>query len=73
MADDNAPTDEATQEAERIDAEHAHTADRVPTSDEEAAADKSKEAFAADSEKVAEHYEEMSDIGANVKGEGAIE
>jgi hypothetical protein len=73
MADDNAPTNEATQEAERLDAEHAHTADRAPTSEEEAAADKSKEAFAQDSDSVAEHYEEMSDIGANVKGEGAVE
>jgi hypothetical protein len=29
--------------------------------------------FGDDGEDAAEHYEEMSDIGAHVKGEGAID
>jgi hypothetical protein len=71
--DNEAQPDEATREAERVDATQAHTADRPPTGDEEAAAERSLEDFGGDREKVAEHYEEMSDIGAHVKGEGAIE
>jgi hypothetical protein len=70
---DNAEPDEATVEAEQVDAQQAHVADRAPTADEEAEAEKSKEAFAGDSAEVAAHYEEMSDIGAHAKGEGAID
>jgi hypothetical protein len=72
MADD-AETTDATKEAEEVDATQAHTADRAPTSEEEAAAERSTEKFAADKEAVAEHYEEMSDLGAKIKGEGEIE
>jgi hypothetical protein len=72
MAED-AETTDATKEAEELDATQAHTADRPPTSEEEAAADESLEKFGADRETVAEHYQEMSDIGANVKGEGEID
>jgi len=72
MEDENRP-DEATREAERAEATSAHDADRPPTADEEAAADRSRQAFADDSERVEELYEEMSDIGAHVKGEGSLE
>ena len=72
MADTTNP-DDATREAERAEAKAEHTADRPPSGDEEAAADRARETFAEDREKVEEHYEEMSDIGAHVKGEGAIE
>ncbi len=72
MEDDTRP-DAATREAERAEATSGHDADRPPTADEEAAADRSRRAFADDSERVEEHYEEMSDMGAHVKGEGSIE
>jgi hypothetical protein len=72
MADSEGPTDEGTVEAERIDAGEAHTADRAPTSEEEAAAEKAAAEFEGDSKDVAAHYEELSDIGAHAKGEGEI-
>jgi hypothetical protein len=72
MESDSQP-DEATKEAEEIDATQAHIADRLPTSEEEAAAERSRDALASDSESVAEHYEEMTDIGAHAKGEGKID
>ena len=68
---ENEPT-AATREAERADATHAHAADRQPTGEEEAAADESL-AGDANRDEVAAHYEEMIDIGAHVKGEGAVE
>ena len=71
--DNEAEPTEATLEAEGVDATQAHTADRPPTPDEEAAAEESEKEYAADKDTVAEHYEEMSDIGAHVKGEGAID
>jgi hypothetical protein len=73
MADNETQPDEATKDAEAVDATQAHTADRPPTSEEEAAADRSLKNLGDDREKAAEHFEEMSDIGARVKGEGAIE
>jgi hypothetical protein len=73
MAEKETQPDDATLEAEQADATQAHAADRPPTSDEEAAAERSAERFADDREEVAEHYEEMSDIGARVKGEGEID
>jgi hypothetical protein len=62
-----------TKKAERDDAARSHTADRAPTSDEEAAAERSRTAFENDEHSVAEHYEEMADLGAHVKGEGQID
>ncbi len=66
--------DQATQTAEEAEAVHNHTADRPPTEAETATADehlaKSDDAERA---KVAEHEEEMMEIGAKVKGEGAID
>jgi hypothetical protein len=72
MEGETEPT-EATLEAERLDAAQAHAADRPPTDEEDAAAEESEEKFKGDKAEVAEHYKEMSDIGAQVKGEGAIE
>jgi hypothetical protein len=48
-------------------------ADRPPTDEEAAAAEGAAEKFAGDREAAAAHYEEMSDIGAQAKGEGRIE
>jgi hypothetical protein len=64
--------DESTVEAERIDAERAHSADRDATPEEEAAAEGGMEEAGGDPEQVAAHYEEMSDIGAHVRGEGEV-
>jgi hypothetical protein len=60
--------DEATKSEEAREAGAAHTADRPPTADEEAAA----EGNTLDPG-VAEHEKEMGKIGAEVKGEGEIE
>ena len=46
-------------------------ADRAPTPDEEAAAEKA--AGDVDLAKVTEHEQEMAELGKNVKGEGEIE
>jgi hypothetical protein len=64
--------DEPTVEAEHIDAEHAHSADRAATPEEAAAAERGMEEAGGDPKQVAEHYQEMSDIGAHVKGEGEV-
>jgi len=66
------PTD-ATREAEDVDATQAHAADRPPTKEEEAAAEAARAKYEADAKDVAAHEKEMSDIGAHVKGEGAID
>jgi hypothetical protein len=73
MVDSEGPTDEGTLEAERLDAGEAHVADRAPTPDEEAAAEKAAKDLEGDSKETAAHYEEMSDLGAHAKGEGAID
>ena len=53
---------------------HDHGAGPQPTEGEEHAADRFiAEQDPADAERVAEHYEEMRKIGADVKGEGKIE
>ena len=73
-ADRHTQPDGGTRATEKGEASQAHRADRPPTDDESAAADD----HLSDSEKeerrsVAEHYEEMSEIGAEAKGEGRIE
>jgi hypothetical protein len=73
MVDDETQPDEGTRAAERIDAGEAHIADRAPTDEEEAAAEGAAEKFKGDREEAAAHYEELSDIGAHVKGEGRVE
>lgn len=47
------------------------TADRAPTDEEEAAAERA--ADDVDVDDVAHHYEDAMETGANVKGEGEIE
>ena len=46
-------------------------ADRMPTTDEARAAERA--ATEVDVDQVAEHYEEMTERGAKVRGEGQIE
>ncbi len=64
----DAKVQEATEVEEVLEAAAAHTADRPPTAEEEAAA----EGNTLDPE-VAEHEREMGKIGAEVKGEGEID
>jgi hypothetical protein len=69
----NPELDDSTREAERSEAGKSHTADRPPTSEEDASADRERaESDADDREDVAEHFEEMTELGAEVKGEGEI-
>ncbi len=58
----------ATKAEEAREAAAAHTADRPPTSEEEAAA----EANTLDPG-VSEHEREMGKIGADVRGEGEVD
>jgi hypothetical protein len=60
--------DDATKAEEAREAGAAHTADRPPTAEEEAAA----ESNTLDPE-VSDHEKEMGKIGAEVKGEGEID
>ena len=62
--------DEATTEVDRHDARQRGEADRDPTPDEEAAADRAAQGVPRS---VGDHYEEMIQLGADVKGEGRIE
>jgi hypothetical protein len=64
----DAEVQEATEVEELLEAAAAHTADRPPTSEEEAAA----EGNTLDPG-VAERAREMGKIGADVKGEGTID
>ena len=71
MSDHTEP-DQATKQADRADA--GAKADRPATEAEEAAADDQYATDDADRRAdVARHEEEMMEIGANVKGEGAID
>jgi hypothetical protein len=64
---------EATEAAETAEADKVAGADRPPTDEEAAAADKSFEAEGeGEREKVAENYEGMAKLGADIKGEGEI-
>ena len=60
--------EEATKAEEAREAAAAHTADRPPTSEEEAAAEVNTVQPG-----VAEHEREMGKIGAEVKGEGEVD
>ena len=70
----NQDSDEATGSNPDGTATPGHGADRPPTDEESAAAD---EHFAAETEArradVAKHEKEMMELGAEVKGEGAID
>jgi len=65
MSDPN--TDHPEQHEEFIE----QSADRAPTPDEESAAEKAAGQF--DTERVGEHFREMTEKGAEVRGEGQIE
>jgi hypothetical protein len=62
------PTDE-TRQADAADAIARHDADREPTEGEERVADAQRDLDPS----VAEHFEDMDRLGAEVKGEGQIE
>jgi hypothetical protein len=48
-----------------------HVADRLPTPEEEAAAEQARDGV--DLDKVGAEFEEMAELGADVRGEGQIE
>jgi hypothetical protein len=74
MAMADTEPNEATEAAETAEANKTAGADRLPTDEEAAAADKSFEAEGDDERKnVAEHYDDMAKLGADIKGEGEIE
>jgi hypothetical protein len=56
-----------------MEAQQVRVTDRTATADEESAAEGGKEALEADPEEAARPFEEMSDIGARVKGEGQVD
>ena len=60
---------EATKESDRRDSAKQGVADRMPTADEERAAEK----LGKPDKTVAENYEEAMELGADVKGEGQID
>ena len=67
-ADNPDATSPETVESDEQAAQAPHDADRIPTAEEEAAAEKAGGVDAG----VAEAYEESMERGANVKGEGEI-
>jgi hypothetical protein len=72
MAHETEPTD-ATRAAEREEANASHVADRAPSAEEAKAADRGPDEAEMDPRSVRDHFEEMTDLGAHVKGEGEIE
>jgi len=60
---------EETKEADRRDSAKHGAADRMPTPDEERAAEK----LGKPDKTVVENYEEAMELGADVKGEGQID
>jgi hypothetical protein len=60
---------ESTQSAEHEDEQVHAGADRMPTPEEEAAAD----ALPPLDPKVAENYEHAAELGAHIKGEGQVD
>ena len=72
MDDERTVPSQATEEAERVDEQSAHGDASRPVPEDEAAADKTREEFKDDEGQVAEHYREMVEKGAHIKGEGQI-
>ena len=68
MADQEKIT-QATKDAERQEAKTDHEPDRMPTSEEEQAAERA----GGPSEETRKDYKEMAERGANQKGEGRID
>lgn len=72
--EDHTEPDGATHAAEDADAHRPRSADRPATQEEVTLADEQYgKSDAGQRRSVAEHEEEMMNIGAKVKGEGAIE
>ena len=63
-------SDAATTAADETDARAEHDADRPPTPEEERAAEQSAADVDPD---VGDHYREMAERGASVRGEGQID
>ena len=59
---------QATKDAERKEAHAEHGAPQTPTAEEEAAAERA----GSPSEGTKEHYQEMTEKGANQQGEGRL-
>lgn len=66
-ANDRQKVSAQTRQFEQRDAQAEHTADRPPTEDEERLAEDEQP-----SPEVSEHFEEMTELGVNQKGEGRI-
>ena len=72
--EDRTEPNRRTRSVEEEEAGRAHDADRPPTESEERDAERQLEKSGEEErESVAEHYEEMTEIGAETKGEGRIE
>jgi hypothetical protein len=67
MTDDRTRPDQATRAAERAEASAPHRPDRMPTPEEEDAADE-----LTLNEDVAAHEREMAERGARQQGEGRL-
>ena len=72
MIEKRTTSDEWTEREERPEASRDHAPDRMPTEEQEAAADKFAEEHSDEMEEVARHHKEMDDLGAKAKGEGRI-
>ncbi len=72
--DDQATPNDATAEADRQESASEHRADRAPNSEEEAAAERSRnDPELGDMERVGENYREMAQRGAEDQGEGRLD
>lgn len=72
--EDRTEPDNTTRSVEEEEAGRAHEADRPPTESEERDAERYlQESDEEERKSVAEHYEEMTEIGAEAKGEGRVE
>ncbi len=70
MGDEQSRVSRETEEAERAEAAAPHQPDRLPTPEEEAAADDAAQNGVPS--EVASHERDMAERGARVKGEGQI-
>jgi hypothetical protein len=74
VTDSHTEPDEATISEQNSEAGAAHVADRVPTAEEEAAAEgELAKTDQQERDDVAAHEQEMNELGANAKGEGRID
>jgi hypothetical protein len=74
VTDSPTEPDESTVSEQKSEAGAAHVADRLPTPEEEAAAEgESAKEDEQERRDVAAHEQEMNELGANAKGEGRID